>query len=232
MAIVRKNPYFPSGRTVASEKVAGFVQLATNAQASAGTRTDRVVTAYQLATYATTNFPVATTSVEGKTELATDAEAQARSSSAAKALVPANLAADGFLQWIDVSLSNAEIKALTTPKELVAAPGAGKVIYFRGAVLKLVYGGNNAFTESGDNMAIRYTDGSGVIVSQTIESTGFIDATADTYTNAEPKIDGIVAATGAENQALVLDNTGSNFSGNAAADNTMEVRVFYTVMAI
>lgn len=132
-----------------------------------------------------------------------------------------------------VSMTATEVKALaTTPIELVAAPGAGKVVQFMGASLKLVYGGSNAFTEAGDNLGIKYTDASGVQVCTTIECTGFIDQTASTYTNAVPSADAIVAATGAENQALVLDNLGSNFAGNAADDNTLEVSVAYRIVEI
>lgn len=142
-----------------------------------------------------------------------------------------NIAAS--LKHADVTLTAAEVKALAaTPQELVAAPAAGNTIMFVGAVLKLNYGGTNAFTEADDNLAIRYTDGSGAIVSETIEMTGFIDQTADTYTNAIPKADAIVAATGAEAQALVLDNLNDEIAGNAADDNTLTVRVYYTVQAI
>ena len=140
---------------------------------------------------------------------------------------------EGQMQFATVTLTATQVKALeTTQIELVAAPGASKILKFMGASLKLTYGGSNAFTEAGDNLAIKYTDDTGVQVSQTIESTGFIDQTADTYTNAEPAIDAIVAATGAENQALVLDNLGSAIAGNAADDNTLEVSVAYRVVAI
>lgn len=129
-----------------------------------------------------------------------------------------------------VNLTNAQIKALrATPKTLVAAPGATKSIELISAILKLTAGAN-VLTEAADNMAIRYTDGSGVIVSQTIEATGFIDQAANTFTNALPKIDAIAAATGALNQALVLHNTGDGeYAGNAAADATMRVRIVYRV---
>ncbi len=140
----------------------------------------------------------------------------------------------GFLQHADVTLTSAEVKALrATPQTLVAAQGAGSAIKFMGALLKLNYGGSNAFTESADNLAIKYTNGSGVAVSGTIESTNFIDATADTYTNGEPASDAIVAAASAENQALVLHNTGDGeIAGNAANDNTVSVRVYYVVQSI
>src|SRR3954462_11707948 len=83
-----------------------------------------------------------------------------------------------------VTLTNAEIKALrATPKTLVAAPGAGKMLEFVSAQLKLVAGAN-VLTESTANLAVKYTDGSGAAVSQTIECTGFIDQAANTMTSA------------------------------------------------
>ena len=163
---------------------------------------------------------------------ATDSQAQSRSSSDVT-ITPSNLAAEGFLQWADVTLTSSEVKNLTTTQiELVAAQGSGTLVKFVGAQLKLNYGGSNVFTESGDNLAIKYTDDSGVQVSQTIETTGFIDQSADTYTNAEPKIDAIVAASAGENAALVLDNLGSDIAGNAGNDNTVTIRVYYLINSI
>lgn len=129
-----------------------------------------------------------------------------------------------------VNLTNADIKALrASPKTLVAAPGANKSIEMISAVLKLT-AGSEALSESTDNMAIRYTNGSGVIVSETIEATGFIDQTANIFTNAIPKKDAIVAATGALNQALVLHNIGdSEYGGNASNDATMAVHIVYRI---
>ena len=144
---------------------------------------------------------------------------------------PASVKAD-FKTLKDVH--SLAVKALAaTQKTLVAAQGAGKAIMFHGALMKLNYGGTNAFTESSITFGVKYTDDTGVQVSQTIEATGWIDQTADTFTNALPKIDAIVAASGAENQALVLDNLGAGeVAGNAAGDNTVTIRVFYSVVSI
>lgn len=137
------------------------------------------------------------------------------------------------LKFSDVTLTSAQVKAArATPISVVAAQGAGTTIMFTGALLKLNYG-TNGFTETADNFAIRYTDGSGAIVSVAIENTGFIDQTADTLTNAIPIADAIVVATGAENQALVIHNTGDGeIAGNAAGDNTVTLRVYYTVQSL
>lgn len=134
------------------------------------------------------------------------------------------------IRYATVTLTNSEIKNLAaTQIELVAAPGAGKTIEFVSAVLKL-NAGSEALTESDDNLEIKYTDASGVSVSGAIEATGFIDQTVDTYTTAVGKTDTIVAATGAENQALVLDNSGSGeYAGNASNDATLSVAVAYRV---
>ena len=137
------------------------------------------------------------------------------------------------MQYADVTITATEIKAArATPVELVAAQGAGAAIFFMGAQLKLNYG-SEVFTETADNFAVKYTDGSGAVVSQAIENTGFIDQSADTLTSALPKIDAIVVATGAENQALVLHNTGDGeIAGNASDDSTVTVRVFYQVVSL
>jgi len=138
----------------------------------------------------------------------------------------------GVYQYVDVSITNAQIKALrATPKTLVAAPGAGRMLSFVSAQL-VNLGGTNALTESADNLAVKYTDGSGVQVSQDIETTGWLDQTAATVTGALAKIDPIVAAASCANKALVLHNTGDGeYGGNAALDVTFKVRVIYRVFA-
>lgn len=110
---------------------------------------------------------------------------------------------------VTVEVTSAELLALASaPKTIVAAPGAGKVIQFFGALLQKEAG--TAYVEGTYNAAFRYTDGSGVIVSEDIETTGYLDQTGVMYTNSIPKKDVIVTTAGAANQALVLDNIGAD----------------------
>jgi hypothetical protein len=140
--------------------------------------------------------------------------------------------APGLIHTVSVALANADIKALrATPFQLVAAPGAGYMLEFVQAKLLLI-AGTNVLTESTANLAVQFTNGAGVQVSQTVECTGFIDQAVNTITEALPKIDPIVAASAAANAALVLHNLGAaEFGGNAAADAAMKVDIAYRVRA-
>lgn len=138
--------------------------------------------------------------------------------------------ATGRLLTVKVRMTSAQVKALRATPITLVQPRINKTIQFVSAQLELYYGGTNVFAETADNLAIRYTDGSGVIVSQAIETTGFLDQSANTVTSAEPKIDAIVTEAGSVGKALVLHNTGDGeFTGNAANDNMVVVTVSYTV---
>lgn len=135
---------------------------------------------------------------------------------------------NGVTQWVEVSITNAEMLALrAAPKQLVAAPGAGKILEFVQAILLFDY--TAAYTETDDNMAVKYENGSGVKVSEDIETTGFVDATADTITTAPAVKDAITAKTGCENKALVLHNIGGDEFGGGNAANAVRVKVAYRV---
>lgn len=151
---------------------------------------------------------------------------------AANTVATADLSKD-TIQYAEVSMTSAEVKALrATPKTLVAAPGAGLVLEYLSMVLLLDYGGTNGFTESTNNLAVKYENGSGAAASGTIEMTGFIDQTADTATTSIFKVDTIAAKTACENKALVLHNTsGAEIGGNAANDNVLRAKVAYRVHA-
>jgi hypothetical protein len=134
---------------------------------------------------------------------------------------------ESYLQTATVTIATGDVLTLaTTPVELVAAPGVGQYIEFLSAQFILDYN-SIGYTEAGDNLGIKYTDAAGVQVSSTVECTGFIDQTADTITNAIPAADAIVAASAADNAALVLDNLGSNFG---AGNSPLIVKVSYRVI--
>lgn len=128
-------------------------------------------------------------------------------------------------------LTSAQVKALAaTPQTLVPVLGATKLIEFLSATLFLDYGGTNGFTETADNMQVKYTDDSGVAISELIEGTGFIDQVADTFTRTIPIKDAIVVTGGCIGQALVLDNVNDEYAGNAAADNTLTIWTLFRVI--
>lgn len=134
--------------------------------------------------------------------------------------------------WVSVELTNADIKALrATPKELVAAPGAGYVLIPLEATLILDYG-SNALTESTDNLIIGWNAGA-VQAGEVIEAGSFIDATADTITSWHMAKDEVNAASGVVNKNLALKNNGDGeFSGNAGNDTTMTVSLLYRIVPV
>ncbi len=144
-----------------------------------------------------------------------------------------NAAGDNLLQYVDVVVSAAQILALNaTPIEIVAAPGASKVLMFHNAVLFLDYNSAAyAGIAAGEDLNIRYEDASGQGVAF-IEATGFLDATNDAYRIAYP----VSAAGGAissanptahVNEPLVLHMaTGEITTGNSP----LAIRVYYSVV--
>jgi hypothetical protein len=117
-----------------------------------------------------------------------------------------------------------------TPVTLVPAPGSGKLLELVSGILRIVYTAP-AYTESTDNLVVRYTDGSGVVVSQTIEMTSFITLTADNITSIKPVVDGIVTSAASLNRALVLHNSGDGEFGNSGG-SLLDVWIGYRVWKV
>ena len=129
-----------------------------------------------------------------------------------------------------ITLTNAELKALnTTAKELVAAPGAGRLIEFVSATLFLDVG-SEILTESADNLDIEYDNGTGPAVCTTIECTGFIEQTVDQIMLAIALVlAGTTTASSTVNKNLVLLSNEGDFAGNASADAVMKIEVAYRI---
>lgn len=129
------------------------------------------------------------------------------------------------IQYAEVAITAAEMLALrATPKELVAAPGSGYALEFVSALF--IYDYAAAFTETADNIAVKYTDGSGTTVSLTLETTGLLDATADKVSTIKPLATDVLVTA---NAALVLHNTGDGEFGGTGSP--CRVKVAYRVHA-
>lgn len=137
------------------------------------------------------------------------------------AVVAPNL--EGSVQYAEVAVSNAELLALnTTPKELVAAPGAGYVLEFLSAVLILDHGGTD-FATAGD-LSIQ-SGTTSTAVSDTVAAADFLQASADAIRvvqalSADAQLDA--------NESLVLECATAD---PTAGDGVVRVKVAYRVHA-
>lgn len=129
------------------------------------------------------------------------------------------------IQYAEVAITAAEMLALrATPKTLVAAPGAGYVLEFISATF--IYDYTAAFTESGDDIVVRFTGSSGAIASTTLDATGLLDATSDQLRTLKQITTDI---TPVDNSPLVLHNSGNGEWGGTGSP--CRVKVAYRVHA-
>jgi hypothetical protein len=129
------------------------------------------------------------------------------------------------IQYAEVAVSVAEMLALrATPKELVAAPGAGYVLEFVSALF--IYDYAAVFTESGQDIVARFTGTSGAIASTTLDTTGLLDQTADQLRTLKPIVTDL---TPVANSPLVLHNSGNGEWGGTGSP--CRVKVAYRVHA-
>ena len=104
-------------------------------------------------------------------------------SGAEKKWFPETWVGDIPIQYADIIVSSAEILALyTTPKELVPAPGAGKVIEFLSAVFFLDHGGTDY--AAGGALVIQTVTGD-TSVSDSVAAATLVNAAADAYVVAQ-----------------------------------------------
>jgi hypothetical protein len=131
------------------------------------------------------------------------------------------------LYYADVTISSAELLALNaTPKQLVAAPGAGLVVVpeLVQAMLDYATTAYDGIAAAGD-IAICYTDSSGGIAA-TIGTTGFLDQEADTHRVVGVSV---TAFAPAANAALVAHMLAGEIT---AGDSPLKLRVWYRVLPL
>jgi len=142
---------------------------------------------------------------------------------------PLSVAAPEQILHVDVLVTSAQLLALNaTPKSLVPAPGASLANVFEGAVIHKPAGTAYAGIAAGEHLAVKYTDGSGLQVTEA-ESDGFLDsASAQTrYLRPFNAASGAAEITPVANAALVLHLlSGEITTGNSA----LHVRVFYRII--
>lgn len=130
-----------------------------------------------------------------------------------------------------VTVSSAELLALNaTPKSIIAAPGAGiAIVPTRMAIYKPA-GTAYAGIAAGEDLVLKYTNGSGAQVTGVVETTGFLDqTTAQTRYVGMPGSTSTTAAdvTPVANAAVVLHLlSGEITTGNSA----LYVRVWYDLI--
>ena len=133
---------------------------------------------------------------------------------------------ESTVQYAELDISAAEILALfTTPKELVAAPGAGKLLEFISLLLAYDFNTTAYTIGTATDLQVKYTDAAGAAVSTTEAVTGFLDGVADDLRSLD-KLE--VSVTPVVNAALVLTLAVAN---PTLGDSPIHAKVAYRVHA-
>ncbi len=128
------------------------------------------------------------------------------------------------------TITNAEMKSFgTTAVTLVAAPGAGYMIAPLFCYAVYLYGGTNAFT-GGSTVGLYY--GNKTFLAQTLFANSAIVGTTSRYVTGTGSNGGSTNTTSPDNLDLTIANAGTDYGGNAANDNTMTIKVFYTIIPV
>lgn len=135
--------------------------------------------------------------------------------------------------WLTASgtLTNAQIKALhATPVQLIAAPGAGKVINVVQMTGKLSYGGTNVFT-AGAAQSIQAYYGTAISVANILNNAGVI-ASSSQYSVQGGQYNSSAYASIANVAINAYNPVATEITGNAANDNTVPWFIVYYIVTI
>lgn len=150
-----------------------------------------------------------------------------RRSPAFEATQVSSQSANGNNRYTTVTVSSAELLALrATPKSLVPAPGAGRILEF--VSMMAIAQNGTAYVVGTNDLAVRYKDGSGDIISQTLDTAGFLDQTSAIMSQVGPlATDSKTPKTDCDNQPLVLHNTGAGEL--TTGTGTLDLKITYRV---
>lgn len=133
----------------------------------------------------------------------------------------------GGAKYVDKLITTAQVLALyATPIEVAAAPGAGIYREFLGAQILIDYNSAAyAGIASGEDIVFKYTNAAGVNVSQTVESTGFLDQTSDSLALVGPSGTNLTSVIASVANAAIVVHI---LSGEVTTGNSpLKIRVFY-----
>lgn len=87
---------------------------------------------------------------------------------------------DQELSYVRITVTNAEALALfATPKTLVPAPGAGRLLNFISAVVYYKAGATAFTTAAGRDLTVKYTNAAGTVLSNSLTTVGLADQATD-----------------------------------------------------
>jgi len=130
-----------------------------------------------------------------------------------------------IIQFTDTAISSAEVLSLdSTPKTLVAAPGANKALAFVGAIVFYDYNSVAYVVDGTDNMGVYYASSGDFVAG--LETTGLLDQAADVYRGTADFASTLSTMDVSVNTALELRLTGAVTTGNSP----IGVRTFYRVI--
>lgn len=130
------------------------------------------------------------------------------------------------VQTAVIDVSSAEIKTLfSSPKVLISAPGAGKIIDIITATVKFTYGGTQ-YTDGGTVLIEEETTGTDIVINLITPSQ--VDGTSDVIRRQPASTLGTSSFL-TENKGMVLTNPTQNF---ATGNGTMKVYVLYRVITL
>lgn len=141
-----------------------------------------------------------------------------------------NVAGGGVLV-ADVTITSAQVLALNaTPQTMITAPGAGLAIVPLLTVAYKAAGVAYAGIAAGEDLALRYTDGSGTILTA-VETTGFLDqTTAQTRIALTPQSaagTGKVELTPTANAAVVAHLLSGEIT---TGDSDIKLKIYYRIV--
>lgn len=131
------------------------------------------------------------------------------------------------------TLTSSEIKNLHgTPIVVIAAPGAGKMINVISAYAKMNYGGTNVFV-AGASQIIGLRMDTGITLGITLLANAQIVASSNQTQYSSPNSTTGGVSTSYENTSLkAYVVVATEISGNAANDNTIDIKVIYNIINV